>query len=163
MPDEQNQIPAVTAAQPNTDGADKKETYGNLADVLIAAVVSVVLYGLLVWFAAHYNTGEDQPLLLLCGITGGALGWIAGILASPYDPEKTSFAEFGKLIYGFLSGYVLSKFDPAITKALGLTGDGPLAGRAMVFATFTLASFLIAVAVTYISRMYWKPKPEKRN
>jgi hypothetical protein len=132
--------------------------HGDLSDVITAVSVSLILYFGLLWFARVYEGGQAKALLILGGIVGAALGWVAGILASPYNvDEKSSFAELSKLIYGFLTGYVISKLDHLLTKVLDVPKDDQFNSRPMVFAGFVLASFMIAVALTYISRSYWYP------
>jgi hypothetical protein len=92
---------------------------GDWTDIIVAIAVAVMLYSGLIWCALRYSGAISGPLLVLSGLLGASLGWVIGILFSPYDPkEQSAFGELAKLIYGFLSGYVLSKFDPVLTTAL---------------------------------------------
>src|SRR5262249_54299989 len=110
----------------------------------------------LVWAAKRYPGPVSVPLFVLSGLLGASLGWMVGILASPYDViEKSAFGQFGTLIYGFLTGYVVSKFDPLLQKAIN---DGTM--DTWVVVCVGLISFLIAITLTYVSRRYWSP-PKK--
>jgi hypothetical protein len=151
----------IISAGSSSDVKEQKPAvtlHGDLNDVVTAALVSVALYSGLVWFARVHEGGRLNGPLILGGILGAAIGWVAGILASPYNAsEKGSFAELSKLIYGFLTGYVISKLDPIISNVLAVPKEGEFQSHAMVFAAFVLSSFMIAVALTYISRSYWYP------
>jgi hypothetical protein len=130
---------------------------GDLTDVLVAAGVGVLLYAGLLWFARTYRDGQDLQILVLSGITFSAFGWIVGILASPYSKkERSTFSELAKLIYGFASGYLLSKFDRVVNQLTEPQYN--LDQRLVAIALFAVASFLIAVGITYVSRSYWITK-----
>jgi hypothetical protein len=135
---------------------NKQEDRGDLSDVVIAACITVLLYGGLVWFASTYQQGANFQFLILAGITAVALGWVFGILASPYSTnERSSFSELAKLIYGFLSGYLFSKLDPLISHVIQPSPGHGIEERFVAITLFSIASFLIAAGVTYISRTYW--------
>ena len=124
---------------------------GDWTDIIVALAVSSLLSAGLIWIAVNYKETVSAPTLMLAGLLGAASGWVIGILLSPYNPDEGSaFGEMAKLIYGFLSGYVLSKFDPILTDALKSSGE-----TQWVIGCFTLISFLTAVALTYITRRYW--------
>src|SRR4051794_5528670 len=91
---------------------------------------------------------SDDPLLLLLALTGGLIGWVVGILATPLsDAEDQRFGELAKVISGFVSGYLLSKLDPLVSAYLKAPTPGqPVAvnaptGEEMLV---TLVSFFIA-------------------
>jgi hypothetical protein len=130
---------------------------GGLKDVILATGVVVFLYSVLFWFARRYNNGQELQLLVLVGIFGGAGGWIVGILASPYNStEGSKFSELAKLVYGFLTGYVISKIDPVVNRFLDVSPGKPT--KHLVYCLFAIACFMIAVTFTYIGRSYWKEK-----
>jgi hypothetical protein len=88
--------------------------------------------GTLVWAAKRYPGPVSVPLFVLSGLLGASLGWVIGILASPYDvTEESAFGKFGTLIYGFLTGYVVSKFDPLLQKAINVYGAARRRGGCM--------------------------------
>jgi hypothetical protein len=134
---------------------------GDSRDVIIGTIVAVVLYSALLWFARRYDNGQELQLLVLVGIVGGVGGWIAGILASPYDStERSSFSELTKLVYGFLTGYVVSKIDPVVNRLLDVSPGKPT--KPLIYGLFAIACFMIAVAYTYIGRTYWIKKTNVR-
>jgi drug/metabolite transporter (DMT)-like permease len=47
----------------------------------------------------------------LFGLLGAAIGAVIGVLTSPYDTERGEFSEYAKVIAGFFTGFVISKFD----------------------------------------------------
>jgi hypothetical protein len=133
---------------------------GDLVDVITGTVVAVGLYFALLWFARHYDNGQELQLLVLVGIVGGVAGWIVGILASPYDPaERSSFSDLAKLVYGFLTGYLVSKIDPVVNRLLDVSPGKPT--RPLIYGLFAMACFMIAVAYTYIGRTYWITKTQR--
>src|SRR5437867_3317890 len=127
---------------------------GDKVDVLVAGVVAVAILASLVLFARYYALGGNLSgwILFLCGVLGAALGWTVGVLISPYgDGEKEAFASIGKLVYGFLTGYVVSKLDPLITALLrpeALTSGNTAAHLPLFGAAVGLAAFLASATVT---------------
>lgn len=140
------------------DGAPTS-LHGDLSDVITAGVVGVLIYGVLLWICVAYQEGNERITLLLACALGAAFGWVIGILASPYTiQEKDTFSTLSKLIYGFISGYVVSKVDKLLNSLL----SPPIQERPIVFAGIMITSFLTAVAVTYVSRTYWITKAAGR-
>src|SRR4051812_45046385 len=91
---------------------------GDWTDIATALAVATAMYGGLLWFALNYPSGYST-VVILSGLLGTALGWAVGLLLSPYnEAERSAFGELAKLVYGFISGYALSKLDPLITTAL---------------------------------------------
>jgi hypothetical protein len=140
-------------ATPHSEHRNELST-GDKTDIAAGVAVLVLIYGGLVWFAYWHNGGADREPLVLCGLVAASAGWLAGILASPYNPEEQSaFGDMGKLIYGFVTGWVLGKVDPLLTHALAVdTGNYQ---HSLVYIGFGMTSFFIAAAFTYISRKYW--------
>jgi hypothetical protein len=146
-------------APAEADQADSKSQTGDLSDVIIAGVVAAILYCGLLWFALSYQEGKYTQILVLSGITAAALGWIFGIMISPYNSgERSAFSEHARLVYGFVTGYVISKLDPLLTRLIETKSGQGLDQRLFAVALFAIASFLIAIGVTYISRSYWVRK-----
>lgn len=130
-------------------------TLGDWSDIIIAVIVSISVYMSLLWFARRYEDGAYTALLVLAGLGGGTSGWVAGILISPYSQsERSTFAEWSKLIYGFITGYAISKLDPLVAEALRITPGSPPRLSLILFA-YAIISFLVAVALTYVTRSYW--------
>jgi hypothetical protein len=134
---------------------------GDWTDIAIAVVIAICFAGALIWFARHYSEGANFSILILSGLLGAALGWITGILVSPYNKdEKSSFGGVAKLVYGFLSGYALSKLDLVLTENLKTVS---VTEKQWVVVCFGFICFLVALAVTYITRRYWMPTPAKQT
>jgi hypothetical protein len=152
--------PVAQPGSPETDRRSDNKTIvpaplttGDWTDIVTAVVIAAAIYAGLLWFAMHYSDASRSPILILAGLLGASLGWVVGLLVSPYNEgEQSAFGEYGKLIYGFLSGYLLSKFDPVIARALTEGVDSSW----VVIGCFGLTSFLVAVPVTYITRRYWR-------
>jgi hypothetical protein len=124
---------------------------GDLTDVRVAVFVAVLLYGALLWCAFRYSGPVAAPLFVLSALFGASLGWVVGILISPYtQKEQSAFGELAKLVYGFITGYVLSKFAPVLQTAISNSNL-----HTWVVVGVGLVSFFTAVALTYISRRYW--------
>jgi hypothetical protein len=136
----------------NTSKNAKKLDAGDWSDIITAVIASLSFVAGLVWVAVHYSPTIGAPPLVLAGLFGAAVGWGAGILISPYNPdEKGAFGETAKVIYGFLTGFVFSKFDPVLTKAIE-TGDE----KQWLLACFAFITFLVSTCLTYITRKYWR-------
>jgi hypothetical protein len=127
---------------------------GIFPDVIIAVIVSFIMYAGLIWFAFSFDNGTHKPVLILCGISGAAFGWVIGILISPYNNEVKRFSELAKVGYGFLTGYVVSKLDPLINKIVGIDKTEINTIFMIIIAYFT-ASLVTSIVLTYISRIYW--------
>src|SRR6267378_4193811 len=97
---------------------------------------------LLAFAAAVVHGGIIRPefaLTFVIGLLGTSLGWLAGLLASPYnDEELKRFAKYAGVVSTFLSGYVAGKLDPVIKRVLEhdpINIDTVTALRLAVFAT----------------------------
>jgi len=100
-------------------------------------------------------------------IFGAILGWITGIVISPYDgEEKNRFASVGQTVSAFLSGYFISKLDQPVTalviKISKNISDGAydtisddMVFKFRVIAFFT--SFFVSMITLYVFRVYHKP------
>jgi len=77
---------------------------------------------------------------MLAGIVGGVLGWIAGILASPFSTEKDEFTSISKLVYGFVSGWLVNKIDALF--ASSDAAKGAVNELTWIFIGYIAASFL---------------------
>lgn len=146
----------------NAEPQKPRYVYGDFSDIVVALIASLILYSGLIWFACSYNNGNDKPVLILAGIAGAALGWIVGILMSPYNHEQKMFSEVAKIGYGFLTGYVLSKVDPLINKLVGIDKTD-LNTNFIIVVTYFFASLITSIALTYISRAYWTRERELKE
>lgn len=123
-----------------------------------SAITALVLLGAILWCAqstAISPTEKDYILNISIIIVGTTIGWIVGILSSPYgEKEKEQFSTFVKGVTVFFSGYSLAKLDPIITTILKpeLFMEPVVAFRGIAFCT----SLLLALVITFIYRKYAK-------
>jgi len=136
---------------------------GDKVDVISANVVCLSFAGGLVWFALTYDNGMSLHVLIISGISSAVAGWATGIAISPYnEDERSSFNQISKVVYGFISGYVVSKIDKQVSKIFEINSLQELDEKFLVIVAFCSASFLLAVCTTYVSRSYWH-QIRKRN
>jgi fructose-specific phosphotransferase system IIC component len=126
-----------------------------------SAMATVFLGGFLFWLGLQFGSNRtDYALTYLTGILGGLIGWILGIISSPYNSnEKKQFSEYAKLIYGFFVGYFFAKIDKIFELAMtnNLFMQGLFSTRVMYF----LSCLLLAFIVTFVSRRYAEPLKTK--
>lgn len=115
------------------------------------------LLGIAILGVAYCTDERASPLPLnfaIC-LSGFSLGWLAGILFSPYDAkENMVFSNTMKGISAFASGYLVSKLDKVFEKALetGLFLSPVFFVRLAMFAV----CFVLALIVVYAFRVYTK-------
>ena len=103
-----------------------------------------------------YKIGPESnvyPVTYLICLAGCILGWLIGMLTSPYNLEdENKLGKFSKLIGTFLSGYILSKFDRVIENIINPTSMLiPLIGlRVLLFGCF----FCLMWIVVFVFRQY---------
>jgi len=105
----------------------------------------------------------DFALTLLLGLFGVSLGWLVGLLASPYDDvEMRRFGQYAAVLSTFLTGYVAGKVDPVITRILArdpVAIDLVTSMRLVLFG----ASIVIGTIASYSYRSYlFGPKPRQQ-
>ena len=124
---------------------------------IIGSTVSAsVLFAILVWCAQSAPVSPDEKEFVLhisVMVLGVTIGWVIGILASPYgEKEKEHFSTIVKGVTVFFSGYALAKIDPIITALLKPESflDPIVAFRVVAF----LTSLLLALVITFVYRKY---------
>ncbi|WP_243358818.1 hypothetical protein [Fundidesulfovibrio terrae] len=131
-------------------------TIGDKVDVISANIVCLLFSSGLFWFAYTYDNGALFRILILFGIAAGVVGWATGIALSPYSTdEQSSFANISKAVYGFISGYILSKVDKQINRLFEITTANDFDKEMIIIAVFCTTAFFLAVCTTYVSRSYW--------
>jgi hypothetical protein len=92
-------------------------------------------------------------LNLLISLLGGLVGWILGNITSPTnEDEKKSFSQLGAAISTFLSGYVVSKLDRFLEKAL--FGSDQINQNAWTSASFFTSALIIVTLTVFLNRFY---------
>lgn len=114
-----------------------------------AVLVGSVAY--LSYYVAADNKAAAFNLLIVA--LGLSLGWLSGILLSPYsDEEGKKFTQYAKAFGVFVSGYLIGKIDKVIEKMLepAFILDSVNGFRIMAF----VASVIIALVVAFAFRRY---------
>jgi hypothetical protein len=131
--------------------------------VISANAMAFAFTGAIAW--ACWRLGSDNAraitLNVLVCLLGAALGWGAGILATPIAEGDTShFAKLGQIISAFAGGYLVSKLDRFLERAL-YSGD-QLVPTAWERVGLFAVSFLVTLIVVFVNRWYlhrFAPKP----
>ena len=114
-----------------------------------------IVLALTLLFSAYFlfESAQERAVTVVVGVLGGALGWVLGILSSPYDKqERNQFSEYAKIVYGFLTGYLVSKADRLFELALA---DRLFSTDAFVFRVlYFLAAFFLAFLIAFVGRRY---------
>lgn len=122
--------------------------------LLGSAMTGLVLGGTVTYLS--FALGEDfkaSSLNLLIVVLGLSLGWLLGILLSPYShAEEKKFTEYAKAFGVFASGYLVGKVDKVIEAMFqpDFILDFVHGFRIMSF----MAALIIALVVTFVFRRY---------
>ena len=125
---------------------------------LVGATVFTFLFScLLIWSCLQFKTSKQDTAtnFLLC-ILGAVLGWALGMFFSPFDKaDAERFSFVGQFVAAFVSGYVLSKIDPVLTKKVTAMIEKPQDVPWPRIALFVI-SFLLSAVVVFVWRVYTK-------
>jgi hypothetical protein len=110
---------------------------------------------LVIFLAALFYPTEAKArwMHLMLIATGVSIGWILGIVLSPYTQgEKTKFDSYVKAVAAFLSGYVVAHLNGLIEHMMKpeFFGDSTRLFQVLLF----LAAFSSSLVVVYVSRHY---------
>lgn len=132
--------------------------FGNYSATIISTnVVAPLIYLALFYLACKRPVNNDWELSLLLLLCAIVLGWVSGMLLSPYKGEESQFAGIVKGISAFASGYLLSKFDQPFSKAIaeGVLFTSPIFKHGLLFTT----AMLLTALVVFVNRLYFAPEP----
>ncbi len=88
-------------------------------NLIIASSAVIVLYvGALRLAFRFQEKSHDLPINLALMLVGTCVGWLAGILVTPYEGQETQFSKYAAGLGLFVSGYLVSKVDAAIVHVL---------------------------------------------
>jgi len=119
-----------------------------------SAISAAVLGGTVVYLSLV--VGEDakaSSLNLLIVVLGLSIGWLFGILLSPYsETEEKKFTDYAKAFGVFASGYLIGKVDKVLEELLkpDFILDSVHGFRVMAFA----AAFIVGLVITFVFRRY---------
>lgn len=123
---------------------------------LSAATTIAVLFGLsLIYLSFTTSTVvESSTLNVLVAITGMMLGWVIGVVITPYSTnEKSRFAVYARAFSVFLSGYLVGKIDAGVTALFNpdlWANHAFLAFRVLLF----VSSLLVGILIAFMYRQY---------
>jgi hypothetical protein len=122
--------------------------------VIGSTAAAVVLGGTMVVLSFFIGDTTTVVVLNLAILAlGFSVGWIIGILISPYDTEESKrFSVFTKAVGVFASGYLVGKIDKLVERILNpdFVLDSIHGFRIIAF----LSATIVAMLVTFIYRWY---------
>ena len=122
--------------------------------IITSSVVVLVLYCVLIWLTTKVKKApEDVPINITLLILGAVLGWVLGIFLTPYDPEqKSDFNQYASYVALVVSGYLVGKFDAAISYIFKPENlFTPMVGFRVIM---SISSLLLAMLITVVIRFY---------
>jgi MFS family permease len=114
------------------------------ATILIAMIIAAFVFP---------PQKQDSWMSLMLLIAGISVGWIIGIVISPYTTgEKTKFESYMKAVASFLSGYVVAHLNDLIKHIMKPEFlDNPLHLFQLIL---LFAGFCVSLVVVYYTRQY---------
>lgn len=105
-----------------------------------------------IFICASERTADCMTTFILCA-AGCVLGWLVGILTTPYGTEdKNNLNNFSKLAGTFISGYLLAKLDKILEQLMEPTQFiGTLTGIRFVL---VIVFFIMTYIVVFVFRIY---------
>lgn len=130
---------------------------------IFGGAILVGLAGTAAWCVHQREHSGGFALTFLIGLSGVALGWLVGFLASPYsEVEERRFSKYAAAVAAFVSGYLLGKLEPTVNAILKDDNliVNPVHGARVLL--FVIAA--IAAAITmYVFRLYTVLDEEARK
>ena len=88
-------------------------------NLIAASSFAIILYVGALWLAFRFQEKpHDLPINLALILVGSCVGWLAGILVTPYEGQQDQFSKYAAGVGLFVSGYLVSKVDAAIVHVL---------------------------------------------
>ena len=120
---------------------------------------AVIVAGILVYVLKATN---DRLAWLSCAL-GLSIGWGAGILATPYQSEKSVFKEYSRLLAAFVTGFIVSKADRIFELWIDRSKEHGFEEQPWSRLMIGLAAFVLALVTTYVARKYVSFGPGAEN
>lgn len=114
---------------------------------------SIIGIGLTIFAFQFDRDIENRIITLLICCLGFILGWIIGIVTTPYNEiDGKGITKFSKIVGSFLTGYVLSKADKIFERVFkeDYILSMQVGGRLLFFLCF----FGLAWIVVFVYRLY---------
>lgn len=128
---------------------------GDATDVFwaIAAVASALVTTLAYIFV--FEGASRQGGLLLAAAFGATMGWVLGVLSTPYNSaEAKRLGGVSKVIYAAMSGYLLAKIDPIIGLVVGTETAPGVHVEFLPHVAIALIMTCATAMLTYVTRSY---------
>lgn len=123
--------------------------------IVFVNIQALLFSAVIVWVAYSINPQLFHINILIC-LLGALIGWIAGILISPYtSTESTRFITLSQAISAFVSGFLISKLDRFLEATLYIKEDGSIQNTSWERVGLFAASFLLLTTIVYINRTYF--------
>lgn len=142
-----------------------KNITGSKLDIYVTWGVTLLIFLILIVIAFIYNDHKYLTQFLLCGVLGASIGWLLGFMATPYSRvEERKLTIYAKLIYSFLTGYVLGKVDNIISHYVDQIKT-PNFNQELLWMCLSVlvCSIIVAFICTFINRTYWLPRSHHLN
>lgn len=123
----------------------------------------VLLLCVFVWLCWRFGeSAREKGLNLLLAIIGALAGWALAMFFAPYSTQEGQlFAEIGKFVSAFLSGYVVSKVD-RLLEATMFEEKKPVENTWLRIGLFA-GTLTLVLVVVFSNRVYFRadvsPKP----
>ena len=76
------------------------------------------------------------------------MGWLFGVLVSPYAGEEQKFSEYSKFVSAAVGGFIAGKADTMLSYV------GQFDGLAIVRTASALSAFMLATIMVFYFRSY---------
>lgn len=105
----------------------------------------------LLWASFAFASPDSRFNVVLL-ISGGLIGWVIGILITPWPGEKEAFSAYGTGIATFVGGYLVAKFDKVFDLSFRERGDidASVIGRLLLF----VSGLALGLLFTFVWRAY---------
>lgn len=136
----------------------KIEAFLNYYKLITSAVAGLVIIGTLLYLCFYIAIDKDVLTLNIATlILGIAIGWLIGVLISPYNTdEQTQFLTYTRAISVFVSGYLIAKVDKVVERMLS---PDYLFNTITAFRGMSLiTAIVVAMLVTFVFRQYHRKK-----
>jgi uncharacterized membrane protein YeaQ/YmgE (transglycosylase-associated protein family) len=120
----------------------------------------IIILTVLLISAALFSSGlREFSLIVICGVFGWVLGWLAGVLLSPIRENETNeFKRVLGVIGTFISGWLAAKIDKWLDQAGGEREEM----KTVVFCVLTaFAAFFTSAVSNYMWRRYVEKNKQK--
>jgi len=118
------------------------------------SAAAVLLGVALVFLVSRVTSGAlDAYITPVILVIGASVGWLLGVLLSPYDKdEKARFSRYAMLALFFTCGYLVAKIHRVVDRGfVSEFGPQPVAGfRVIAF----VGALLMGLLVTLVYRRY---------